>query len=308
MGRNLDERGPPPGRDRDRRAHGGRAAAPPGHPRTTHRPAGGRVAQDQPSLRAALELARDPPRGKTGGMTTETSREASNGSGPEAAAHAAGRAASAPSSLARMAGRLIGAVASRRSAACRSADLDERDPDYIRETPAAACGCSRASTSAARCAASATSPRTGRVLLVGNHSGGNLTPDTHVFTLAFSTYFGVERALLPARPQPRAVDARARHAAQVRHRRRLARERATRRSTSGAALLVYPGGDYEVHRPTWESRRVDFDGRKGFIRARARAGRADRPGGLDRRPGDRAVPLARRAARASCWGSTACSA
>src|SRR5207248_5440375 len=35
---------------------------------------------------------------------------------------------------------------------------------------------------------------------------------------------------------------------------------------SGAALLVYPGGDYEVHRPTWESRRVDFGGRKGYIR------------------------------------------
>ena len=36
-------------------------------------------------------------------------------------------------------------------------------------------------------------PEEGPVLLVGNHSGGNLTPDTHVFTLAFSTYFGVER-------------------------------------------------------------------------------------------------------------------
>jgi 1-acyl-sn-glycerol-3-phosphate acyltransferase len=35
---------------------------------------------------------------------------------------------------------------------------------------------------------------------------------------------------------------------------------------SGAALLVYPGGDYEVHRPSWESSRVDFGGRKGFIR------------------------------------------
>jgi 1-acyl-sn-glycerol-3-phosphate acyltransferase len=29
---------------------------------------------------------------------------------------------------------------------------------------------------------------------------------------------------------------------------------------------VYPGGDYEVHRPTWESARVDFGGRRGFIR------------------------------------------
>ena len=31
-------------------------------------------------------------------------------------------------------------------------------------------------------------------------------------------------------------------------------------------MLVYPGGDYEVHRPIWERHRVDFDGRKGFIK------------------------------------------
>jgi 1-acyl-sn-glycerol-3-phosphate acyltransferase len=35
---------------------------------------------------------------------------------------------------------------------------------------------------------------------------------------------------------------------------------------SGAVLLVYPGGDYEVHRPSWEGNRIDFDRRKGFIR------------------------------------------
>ncbi len=35
---------------------------------------------------------------------------------------------------------------------------------------------------------------------------------------------------------------------------------------SGAALLVYPGGDYEVHRPSWLGNQVDFGGRKGFIR------------------------------------------
>src|SRR3954470_18181121 len=37
-------------------------------------------------------------------------------------------------------------------------------------------------------------PEEGPVLLVGNHSGGNVTPDTGIFTLAFATYFGVERA------------------------------------------------------------------------------------------------------------------
>lgn len=31
------------------------------------------------------------------------------------------------------------------------------------------------------------------MLFVGNHSGGNMTPDSMVFVLAFNTYFGVER-------------------------------------------------------------------------------------------------------------------
>jgi 1-acyl-sn-glycerol-3-phosphate acyltransferase len=35
---------------------------------------------------------------------------------------------------------------------------------------------------------------------------------------------------------------------------------------SGAVVLVYPGGDWEVHRPSWQSGKVDFAGRKGFIR------------------------------------------
>ena len=34
----------------------------------------------------------------------------------------------------------------------------------------------------------------------------------------------------------------------------------------GAAVLVYPGGDYETHRPTWQSAKVDFAGRDGFVR------------------------------------------
>jgi len=43
-------------------------------------------------------------------------------------------------------------------------------------------------------------------------------------------------------------------------------ENAEKALSAGAALLVYPGGDWEVHRPTWEGHRVDFGGRKGFIR------------------------------------------
>jgi 1-acyl-sn-glycerol-3-phosphate acyltransferase len=41
---------------------------------------------------------------------------------------------------------------------------------------------------------------------------------------------------------------------------------------SGAALLVYPGGDYEVFRPSWERHKVDFDGRKGYVQLAREAG------------------------------------
>jgi 1-acyl-sn-glycerol-3-phosphate acyltransferase len=34
----------------------------------------------------------------------------------------------------------------------------------------------------------------------------------------------------------------------------------------GAALLVYPGGDHETYRPSWESAKIDFAGRRGFAR------------------------------------------
>jgi len=103
------------------------------------------------------------------------------------------------------------------------------------------------------------------VLLVGNHSGGNMTPDTIVFTLAFNTYFGVERAfyqlahnLVLSMPQLGSLRKFGTVAASPAN--------ARKALESGAALLVYPGGDYEVHRPSWQRNRVDFGGRKGFIR------------------------------------------
>jgi hypothetical protein len=43
-------------------------------------------------------------------------------------------------------------------------------------------------------------------------------------------------------------------------------ENAGRALDAGAAVLVYPGGDYESHRPSSESAEVDFGGRSGFVR------------------------------------------
>ena len=144
------------------------------------------------------------------------------------------------------------------------ADLDERDPDYIRESlPGLWLLASFYFRGEVRGLGNI--PEEGPVLLVGNHSGGNLTPTPTVFTLAFSAYFGVERRFyqlahnlvlsMPGLGFLRKFGTVAASPANA--------EQALR---SGAALLVYPGGDYEVHRPTWHAHRVDFGGRRGFIR------------------------------------------
>ena len=144
------------------------------------------------------------------------------------------------------------------------ANLDERDPDFIRERlPLMWMLASFWFRGEVRGLGNI--PDTGPVLLVGNHSGGNMTPDTIVFTLAFNTYFGVERAFfqlahnlvlsMPGLGSLRKFGTVAASPANA----RTALE-------SGAALLVYPGGDYEVHRPSWDRNRVDFDDRHGFIR------------------------------------------
>jgi len=145
-----------------------------------------------------------------------------------------------------------------------AADLDERDPDYIRESlPRLWLLASLYFRAEVRGLGNV--PEEGPVLLVGNHSGGNLTPDTGVFTLAFSTYFGVERVfhqlahnLVLSMPGLSFLRKYGTVAA--------SHDNARKALRAGAAVLVYPGGDYEVHRPSWEGRRVNFGGRKGFLR------------------------------------------
>ncbi len=150
------------------------------------------------------------------------------------------------------------------------ADLDQRDPDYIREqlpgTWLLASLYFRADVRGLD-----RIPDDGPVLLVGNHSGGNVPPDTFVFTLAFCSYFGVERPFYQLAHNlvvsaPPLGFLRKFGTVAANH------ENAELALKSGAALLVYPGGDYEVARPSWERHKVDFDGRKGYVRLARDAG------------------------------------
>lgn len=161
--------------------------------------------------------------------------------------------------VSRVAGPLIDRIGKR-----LGADLDDRDADFIRQNLPLAWLMSsiwfRAEVRNLK-----NIPEGKPVLLVGNHSGGTVTPDTLVFTLAFCTYFGVERPfyqlahnLVLASPLGQIL----RRFGTV----TASHEHAEQALASGAALLVYPGGDWEVHRPSWDGGKVDFAGRKGFIR------------------------------------------
>jgi 1-acyl-sn-glycerol-3-phosphate acyltransferase len=142
-------------------------------------------------------------------------------------------------------------------------DIDAWDPEYIRRVlplwRAVLCNYFRAEVHGLD-----NIPDSGPSLLVGNHSGGIYIADTFVLATEFYTHFGPERrfhqlahdvaARLPATGISRWGTVAASH------------ENAHRAFDKGAPVLVYPGGDYETFRPSWHSDRVEFGGRKGFIR------------------------------------------
>ena len=146
----------------------------------------------------------------------------------------------------------------------RAGDLDNRDPDFMREVLPVTWlfvtawfrpdirGLSRI-------------PSEGPVLIVGNHTGGASSPEVHISQLAISTFFGVERPHY-----------------QLAHRmvlnspvgwllRRFGTieadpDNAAKALDAGAIVTVFPGGDHEVYRPSWESALIDMGDRKGFLR------------------------------------------
>jgi 1-acyl-sn-glycerol-3-phosphate acyltransferase len=104
----------------------------------------------------------------------------------------------------------------------------------------------------------------GPSLLVGNHSGGTIIADTFVFAAEFYEHFGPDRrfhqlahdiaARLPATGISRWGTVAANH------------DNARKAFEKGAPVLVYPGGDYETFRPSWHADKIEFGGRKGFIK------------------------------------------
>lgn len=110
----------------------------------------------------------------------------------------------------------------------------------------------------------------GGVLMVGNHSGGLLPMDVPIIAVDFFETFGPDRPLYCLAhdmlftgvngPIMRKFGFVPAH-----------REAAHDVLTSGAVTIVFPGGDYDSFRPTFQSSVIDFNGRKGYIRTALKA-------------------------------------
>jgi 1-acyl-sn-glycerol-3-phosphate acyltransferase len=152
-----------------------------------------------------------------------------------------------------------------------SARLEDRDPDYIREAlPLLWLLSTFYFRAEVRDLGNVPADRP--VLLVGNHSGGNVIVDTFIFSLAFSTYFGVERPFHQLAHNLAIAWPIAGEMLRKSGTMSASHEHAEEALAAGAPVLVYPGGDWETHRPSWEGSKVDFAGRKGFIRLALDAG------------------------------------
>lgn len=110
----------------------------------------------------------------------------------------------------------------------------------------------------------------GRCLLVGNHSGGLMTPDFAIFAVDYYHRFGYDKPLYvlghdsmfhgPAAdflPHLGVIQASPANA-----------EAALATDT---AVLVYPGGDLEVYRPTVVENVIDFGSHTGYVDTAAAA-------------------------------------
>ena len=114
-------------------------------------------------------------------------------------------------------------------------------------------------------------PAAGGALVVSNHSGGMLTPDVLIFAPEFYRRFGYDRPLYTLAHYGVFIgplDGVLRRLGVI----EASRENASAALHSGAVVLVFPGGDYDSYRPTFEQTAIDFDGRTGYIRTALETG------------------------------------
>jgi 1-acyl-sn-glycerol-3-phosphate acyltransferase len=116
----------------------------------------------------------------------------------------------------------------------------------------------------------------GPALVVANHSGGMWSTDVPVFAVAFYDHFGYERPiytlvhdLMFTGPGPLAKFTEFVVRAGLI---RASRDNATTALRAGGVVVVFPGGEYDVYRPTAAQNEIDFNGRTGYVKTALEAG------------------------------------
>lgn len=111
----------------------------------------------------------------------------------------------------------------------------------------------------------------GPSLVVGNHSGGLLTPDMSVFAVAYYDTFGYDRPLYTL-AHDMLLNSPAAELLKRTGVIRATRDNAATGLASGAVVMVFPGGDQDAYRPTVERNQIGFGGRTGYVATALDAG------------------------------------
>jgi len=111
----------------------------------------------------------------------------------------------------------------------------------------------------------------GGALVVANHSGGMFAMDIPVFASGFYEEFGFDRPVYTLSHDmimfgPTGAFFKKAGFILANH------KNADEALRSGGVVVVFPGGDYDVYRPSLNANKIDFDGRTGYVRAAINAG------------------------------------
>jgi 1-acyl-sn-glycerol-3-phosphate acyltransferase len=108
-------------------------------------------------------------------------------------------------------------------------------------------------------------------LIVGNHSGGVIAMDVPIIARAYWDRFGTDRPfrvlahdVLMAGPIGQFMRTLGFVSA--------TRDNAIAALREGGVTVVFPGGDYDVYRPSSKNNVIDFNGRTGYVRTAIEAG------------------------------------
>ena len=111
----------------------------------------------------------------------------------------------------------------------------------------------------------------GGALVVSNHSGGLVPMDIQVFAADFYDKFGYDRPIYTLTHDNLFHGPTAALLMRTGFI-RATRDNAAKALRAGGLVVVFPGGDYDVYRPTRSRNVIDFGGRTGYVRTAIDAG------------------------------------